>query len=102
MVKDTATRKKAKSLQAISAADPSLQALARIETDKTILPHRYSLPSDQDLYEQVRNLKYLAGYETSPANPNSMSMKDDSARKALRLAGELIGPLVRWAGPYRC
>jgi hypothetical protein len=40
-------------------------------------------------------LERLAGYETH--NPNSSLEKDAYARHVLRLAGKLVGPLLRWA-----
>jgi hypothetical protein len=72
-------------------------ALDRIEGDKQLLCYRHSLPSDSELHEMVRELKYRAGYGTSPDNPNSMSEKDVNAFRVFMLAGQLIGPLLKWA-----
>jgi hypothetical protein len=64
--------------------------------DEVTLGYRYNLGESNPsgiLFELGR----LAGYATDPGNPNSMSEKDANSRRALKLAGELVGPLIQWA-----
>lgn len=58
---------------------------------------RRTYPDNTNQEEILRELNWLAGYETSPDNPNSMGMKDENAAKAFFLAGQLLGPLLEWA-----
>ncbi len=59
------------------------------------IPRQY--PAHTNEAEILRELRYLAGYATDSSNPNSMGTKDLNASRALRLAGELLSPLVGWA-----
>lgn len=77
-------------------------ALERIANDKALLTHRFNLPADWKLHELVRELKYAAGYGTSPDNPNGAIEKDSIARRSLGAAGQLIGPLIKWAILHEC
>lgn len=71
--------------------------VANMRRDKEITKSRQNLPAISQLEKVVQELLSLTGYTTSSLNPNSMSQKDQLAHRAVLLAGELIGPLIRWA-----
>ena len=62
-------------------------------------PRKQSIPmlAAGDEAEILRELRYSAGWGTSPENIESMSEKDFRATRAIILAGQLIGPLLEWA-----
>jgi hypothetical protein len=69
----------------------------RMARDSEINKLRQNLPPNSELVKLVHELEAIAGYKTSSLNPNSMSEKDTNSHRAFQLAGQLIGPLLKWA-----